>query len=87
MSHHHWHGGRPDERMVSVRRSPLAEDSTRAREAIADGIGVKSMHAPGPKREDRAAGAAVHKMRVKQAMAGPTRLSGGAATTHTLARQ
>jgi hypothetical protein len=44
--------------MVSVRRSPLAEDSTRAREAIAEGIGVKSLHVRGAEPEDCAAGAA-----------------------------
>lgn len=37
--------------------------------------------------EDRADGAALSETRVKQAMAGPTRLSGGAAPTHTLSQQ
>ena len=44
---------RPDEWMVSVRRSPLVQDGTRTREAIAEAIGVKSARSGSEARRSR----------------------------------
>ena len=72
--------------MVPVRRSPLAEDSARTREAIAQKIGVKSLRDRGSQvRRSRRWRSHIRNACEAGDGRGPTRLSGGAAPTHTLA--